>query len=63
LYQCGKKGDVDHNSTVDLKDTILALQIITGMQTLVTPCVEASVNGGKIGLVEALHTLRQVAFE
>ncbi len=61
LYQCGKKGDVNHSSTIDLEDAILALQTIIGLPISVTPCVEASVDGSRIGLPEVIYSLQKTA--
>jgi len=48
-------------SKVDLEDAILALQIIIGQPISVTLCVEASVNGSRIGLPEVIYSLQKTA--
>lgn len=58
---CDAPGDVDGDGYVDLKDAVLALQILTGRTTSVTPCIEASVKDGKIGLPETFYILRTSA--
>ena len=61
-YQCGLKGDVNGSGSVDLKDAIIALQIVTGGQPSVSPCLEASVNGSSgIGLPEAIFAMGRSA--
>jgi hypothetical protein len=56
-----KKGDVNGDGFLDLKDVILALKN-TVRRTQSVVYVGADVNGdGKIGLAEALYDLRKLA--
>lgn len=53
-------GDVNGDGSVDLKDVIAALQVVTG-QTAATVFKEADADGdGRIGLGEAIKILRQL---
>ena len=53
-------GDVNNDGTVDLKDVIAALQVVTGLSPAEI-IKEADADGdGKIGLSEALHILRRL---
>jgi hypothetical protein len=60
------KGDINGDSSVDLEDAILALQVVAGMNPsgirASYPACGADVNGdGKIGLPEAIYILQKVA--
>jgi len=54
-------GDIDGNQTVDLRDAIICLQILVGINTGDLVITGADVNNdGKIGLEEAAFILRVV---
>jgi len=54
-------GDVDHMDNVNLKDAILALKVVTGIDN-VEVFADADVNNdGKIGIQEAIYILQVVA--
>ncbi|OQX08818.1 MAG: hypothetical protein BWK80_47680, partial [Desulfobacteraceae bacterium IS3] len=56
------KGDVNNDCTVDLKDVITVLQILTTGTSNEKPVIHAEVdNDGKIGLAEAVFILREIA--
>jgi hypothetical protein len=60
------KGDINGDSSVDLEDAILALQVVAGMNPsgirASYPACGADVNGdGKIGLPEVIDILQKVA--
>ncbi len=54
-------GDLDGNGVIDLKDVIVALQILTGLKPSVL--LAADINGdGKIGLEEVIYILQRVGW-
>lgn len=56
------KGDVNGDGIVDLKDAVLALQIMTGITPDSDIQLNADVNGdGKIGMAEVVYILQYVA--
>ena len=56
------KGDINADGSVDLTDTILALQVMAGIEPSATVNKEADVNGdGKIGMEEAIYILQYIA--
>jgi hypothetical protein len=60
-YEYISPGDVNGDSTVNLADTILILQLITGTSS-VPVFIEADVNNDvKIGIQEAIYTLQSTA--
>ncbi len=56
-------GDISGDSTIDLSDVIIALQVISGIE--IYPIgAWYDVNGdGKIGMAEAIHVLQKMASE
>jgi phosphodiesterase/alkaline phosphatase D-like protein len=59
-----EKGDIDGNGYTDLKDAILCLRILAGMNLSSIIREEADVNGdGKIGLAELIYILYTVSGE
>lgn len=55
-------GDVNHDGAVDLTDTILSLQVLSGMTPAATVAGDADVDGdGRIGLQEAIYSLGKAA--
>ncbi len=57
-------GDVSHDCRIDLEDTVLALQIVSGQSTEQMVYTDADLDGDfKIGLAEAIHSLRVIAFD
>ena len=56
------KGDVNDDSSVDLADAILALQVMAGIEPSATAHKEADVNGdNKIGIEEVIYILQKVS--
>ncbi len=54
-------GDVNQDGSVDLSDTVTALQVTTGIVPIVKVAIDADVNvDGKIGIEEVIYTLREV---
>lgn len=54
------KGDVNNDGNIDLKDSILSLQILTSIDTDEHVCL-ADVNGdGKIGIEEAIYVFQKI---
>ena len=54
-------GDIDHSSTVDLRDAILALKVVAGMQEDGIYSDNEVNEDGKIGLEETIYILRSIA--
>lgn len=55
-------GDINNDGTVDLKDTMISLQILTGVNPSQIIYKNADVNAdNKIGLHEAIYTIRKAA--
>ena len=55
-------GDVNHDGAVDLTDTILSLQVLSGVTPAATAAGDADVDGdGRIGLQEAIYSLGKAA--
>lgn len=55
-------GDVDSNNITELKDAIIAFQILAGAKPNVAYYTEAEINNdGRIGLAESIYILRSVA--
>ena len=56
------KGDLNDDSSVDLADAILALQVMAGIEPSTTVHKEADVNGDeKIGLAEVIYVFQLVS--
>ncbi|MFP4350057.1 MAG: hypothetical protein ACLFQY_17320, partial [Desulfococcaceae bacterium] len=55
-------GDVDNSGEVDLKDAILALQIVAGLQPNVSINTNADIDDDRIGLTEAIFSLQKTAY-
>jgi Dockerin type I domain len=56
------KGDVNDDSSVDLADAILALQVMAEIEPSATAHKEADVNGdNKIGIEEVIYILQKVS--
>ncbi|MDM8551537.1 right-handed parallel beta-helix repeat-containing protein [Desulfobacterales bacterium HSG2] len=54
-------GDTDNDGSIDLRDTILTLQVCAGMASSAVS-IKTDVNGDKrIGLAEAVYILREIA--
>ena len=62
-YVCDSKGDVNGNGGSDLADAVLALKICAGISVVSSAVsLDSDVNGDKrIGLEEAVYTLRKIA--
>jgi hypothetical protein len=61
LYQCGKRGDVNGDSTVGLADALISLQIVSGAIPSAA-CAAASLDGsGRVGLAEAVFALQRAS--
>jgi len=55
-------GDINHDQQVDLKDAIIALQILSGLTPSEPIYIKADVNGdGKIGMEEVIYILQVVS--
>ena len=55
-------GDIDNSKTIDLRDAILAIKIVSGISPTQIIYDAADANGdGKIGLEEAIYALQVVA--
>ena len=54
-------GDIDHTSTVDLRDAILALKVVAGMHEDGIYSDNEVNEDGKIGLEETIYILRSIA--
>lgn len=52
---------MDDSKVVDLADTIMALQIVAGVQPSVEINKKADINDGKIGIPEAVFSLQKAA--
>ena len=53
---------MNHDGAVDLTDTILSLQVLSGMTPAATVAGDADVDGdGRIGLQEAIYSLGKAA--
>ena len=56
------KGDVNGDDLVDLKDAIIAMQVLSGISPQSTILPAADVDGnGKIGMAEAIYVMQQAA--
>ena len=56
------QGDLNKDCAVDLRDAILGLQLLAGMEGSTSVFLESDVNGdGKLGLPEVLYALQKVA--
>ncbi len=58
------KGDIDGNGQLNITDTILALQVVTGNSTVTAVTIDASIDVNAdsfIGLAEAIYTLQEEA--
>jgi hypothetical protein len=57
-----KKGDVNGDSSIDLADAILCLNMMREKASTAEIYMEADVNGdGKIGMAEVIYILQKVA--
>jgi hypothetical protein len=55
-------GDIDNSGKINLKDAIISLQIISGMNVIIPVYVSADVNGdNKIGIAEVIYALQCIA--
>ncbi len=55
-------GDVDHSGTIELLDTILILQILSGIDVAATIYKDCDVNDDSVvGLAEAIYTLQRLS--
>ncbi|MBW2558618.1 MAG: fibronectin type III domain-containing protein [Deltaproteobacteria bacterium] len=55
-------GDIDNNKIIDLKDAILGLQLLSGMEPASTIYKETDLNGDKkIGMEEVIYILQHVS--
>jgi hypothetical protein len=62
LLKLVRRGDVNHDGSVNLVDTILALQIISGITPTLPVYKACDVNGdGKIGMQEVIYILQKIA--
>jgi uncharacterized delta-60 repeat protein len=58
----GLLGDVNNDGFVNLTDTILALQIVTGIHPATVIAIDNDINGDrKVGLAEAIYILQMAA--
>jgi Zn-dependent metalloprotease len=59
IFEANLIGDINNDSALDLKDTIIALQILVGLRAN-NPGAHGDVDGdSRIGMAEALYSLRQ----
>ena len=57
-----EQGNINGDSSVDLKDAILALQVLVQMQPTCEVCRGADVNGdGKIGMEEVIYVVQKIS--
>ncbi len=62
LFSIIEKGDINNDGTVDLKDAILAVQVMSGMQPSTRIFKQADVNNDhKIGIEEIIYILQKIS--
>jgi len=61
-------GDIDHNSSVDLEDAIMIIQIVSGMKSVqskeISKCIfpDSDVDGnGNIAIEKAVYVIKKIA--